>query len=371
MTSTNDTFPTWSWVSAYGPIHFRGASPRGCSLAFWGIVTSIDTQPTILTIPEPSQRDELLFYDVNYPLQAQVVAALAWQNGCIRSETPDYVLLGCPRKEYKARLWRKWPDYVTYWHDAFDAYYHTANPVFSDSDIELARVPGRILVHSQTAWFTLEHHAEERPDAESVRVGRHAFLLRNKDGLVAGGIYLTEHWAKPYKNLGRKEPVRFIALSTSQYPGTALMSGLLGECAQHLSPSALYGCGCSKPPTEQKPALPSNPESTAPQHIPSCPHHLAFSARLEHLPARKWPPRPRRWVSTSEKRDIAYTKHLADLSYFDNEGALVHQWDDVPTLNVMMVGEGGEGGVGRRVGVGQVYLRRWAEADRGFESVVI
>ncbi|KAF2501411.1 HET-domain-containing protein [Lophium mytilinum] len=369
--SANNTFPTWSWLSAYGPIHFRGASPRGCSLAFWGIVTSTNTQPTILTIPEPSRRDEVLFYDVNYPLQAHIVAALAWQTGCIRSKSHVYLLLDCPREAYKARLQLKWPDYVTYWHDAFDTYKDKANPVFSDSDIELARVPGRIMVHAQTAWFTLDYLTQESADAVTGRAGRHAFLLRSKEGLVAGGIYLPEHWASPYRKLGQGMPVRFIALSTSQYPGTALMAGLLGECSQHVDVSTLYGCGCSKTATEKETEQCSNLDTTALQHIPSCPQCSAFSERLEHLPTRQWPPRPRRWISKSEERDIAYAKHLESLSYFDAEGGLLHPWDDVPTLNVMMIGESREGGVWRRFGIGHVYLRKWGEAGPGFETVVL
>lgn len=358
-------FPTWSWTSALGPVHFRDAKPRGCSLALWGIVRENNTDSQATVILEPNDVDERMFYDVSYSFRTHVSAALAWKHGCIRSKAADDLTPNCSRFNYSTRLQERWPDYLTYWHEAFESY----NPqrVFSKSNVELARVPGHIMVHTQTAWFMLDWLAEEGADSKSGKEGRNAFLIRGDDGLVAGGIYLGQHWARPFKIPLQRKLVQFILLSTTQYPGTALMAEILGEHARLLNLSELYGCPCSR----ISPGYLSEPKLPIPQHIPSCLRHPDF---LTSPPCHPWPPRPpRRCRMNSDNQVKACAKHLADLSYFDPSGGLLHQWDDVPSLNVMMIGsdDAENTGIAFRIGIGQIYLRRWVEAAPRFETVVL
>jgi len=103
-----------------------------------------------------------------------MAAALAWHHGCIRTPLPGYSrvdeLSRPPRK-----LWELWPDHVTYWHEPFDRYKDI--DVFSRSEIDLARQPGRVMVHTQTARLHLDWLGKR-----DFSPGCHQFLIRTEDG---------------------------------------------------------------------------------------------------------------------------------------------------------------------------------------------
>lgn len=366
-TSTvGDIFPSWSWLSASGRIHFRDAVPRGCGLALWGMVTTNNTSSAAVSFAEPDESDEALFNGNQQPLQTQIVAALAWQHGCVQAEIPDYLLVNCSRWPYGDRLEQHWPNYITYWQKVFGSY--KARNVFSARDIEVARTPGRIMVYTQKASFSLEWIAADDFQSKTSRPGRNAFLIRSSNGMVAGGIYLSDHWAEEYRTSPQTKAT-FIVLSTSQYPGTTLMSDILGEHSEHLDLSTLYGCKCSKH-SNSLVMSPENQGSVSLEHVASCPQHPHFP---NQLPFQPWPLQPRRGVPGPEVRIMAFAKHLAEQSYFDSKGQLLHRWDDVPALNVLMLGPGetNDVGVARRIGLGRIYLRRWAEVRATFETVIL
>ncbi|KAF2033155.1 hypothetical protein EK21DRAFT_86584 [Setomelanomma holmii] len=68
-------------------------------------------------------------------------------------------------------------------------------------------------------------------------------------------------------------------------------------------------------------------------------------------------------------------RHHASVSYHDSEGQLMHAWDNVPKVHVMLIapsfGKGKGTGVYQRLGLGVIYLKRWVEAQSKFESVVL
>ncbi|PSN68660.1 HET-domain-containing protein [Corynespora cassiicola Philippines] len=226
-------FPTWSWISSFGHIHFRDATPRGCSVAYWGRVTTGSTG-TELKIAVPDKTDGSMFSRNNQPFQTQTGIALAWLNGCIRTKAPKFVQADCSYWELHDRLADAWPEYTAYWQSAFSGY--EKSEIFSNADIRLATSPGRIMAHTQLSAFRLDWLCEE-DDSTGNRLGRNAFLLRSNNGMVAGGIYLDRDSAKTF-NSSLKPEALFLVLSTSQYPGTALMSDMLGEHSAHIPLSA-------------------------------------------------------------------------------------------------------------------------------------
>jgi len=351
----NHIFPTWSWSSAYGPIYFKGASTRGCSLAYWAASSYLLHEDAFkISVFKPNEEDEKLFYDRSPKLESQIPGALAWLNGCIRTTTPEYLQMDTYMK-YFERLYAQWPTHALYWHEAFKEYSH--EQLFSDQDLQLARSVGRLLVHTQTASFHIEWVPENLHDPKSTNPGRNCFLIRSQDGTIAGAIYVTEHWATSYKPPNGPTQAQFIALSTAQYPVTALMADLLGNLSPNINLSQLYGCPCTR-------GL-----DVSNEHIPSCPTHPNFSESLPHHPRRQ---NPRRFGSNASDHIRAYVDHIGGLSYLDPAGTLLHQWDDPPSLNVMMLGSlNPDPRIACRVAIGQIYLKRWVKAKPVFKTTVL
>jgi hypothetical protein len=76
-----------------------------------------------------------------------------------------------------------------------------------------------------------------------------------------------------------------------------------------------------------------------------------------------------------DKYELAYAHHLNAQSYYDPNDGLLHREEHPPVLWVMMIAPKNENDVEskvyQRVGIGQVYLKRWVAADPVFESIVL
>jgi hypothetical protein len=63
----------------------------------------------------------------------------------------------------------------------------------------------------------------------------------------------------------------------------------------------------------------------------------------------------------------ALAKFFAQLSYFDIDGSLLHNWEEPPTLIVMPIAPsplvGAGSAVYEKLGIGEIYLKRWVEAS--------
>ncbi|KAJ4291608.1 hypothetical protein N0V90_009503 [Kalmusia sp. IMI 367209] len=352
--SATDTeiFPSWSWASATGSIHFHERSPRGCSVAFLGIPNSGNSCSPSVDIAEPLFYDETRFYSDKQGLGTHMAAALAWLNGCIRTETPQYLsrneLSRPPRS-----LWKFWPDYITYWHEAFD-HYKTID-VFSKSDIEIARKPGHLMIHTQIARFSLYWLGQR-----GVSPGCNQFLIRASNYTIAGSIYLGQHYAREYKEADGTEAY-FIALSTCRFPETRLSSALVDSHFEHIPLGAIYGCPCSTTAKSRFVII---------DHFSTCPQNPNFTTPVTFQPSPL--PLGGRNRKPSE-RVLAFSKYLGGLSYVDSNGDLLHPWDDVPGLSVLLIraSEKNESDVYHRIGIGRISLKRWVEAYPVFKTVVL
>ena len=49
-------FPSWSWASTTGPVHFHEQSLRGCSVALWAMMSEKNEASSMIIIAVPSQK---------------------------------------------------------------------------------------------------------------------------------------------------------------------------------------------------------------------------------------------------------------------------------------------------------------------------
>jgi hypothetical protein len=71
----------------------------------------------------------------------------------------------------------------------------------------------------------------------------------------------------------------------------------------------------------------------------------------------------------------ALAKFFAQLSYFDIDISLLHNWEEPPTLMVILIAPsplvGAGSAVYEKLCIGEIYLKRWMEASPTFESIVL
>lgn len=62
-------------------------------------------------------------------------------------------------------------------------------------------------------------------------------------------------------------------------------------------------------------------------------------------------------------------------SYRDHDEQLLHAFDNPPVLNVMLIGKkqdfGRDGEIYQRLGLGEIYLKKWVEACPSFSTIVL
>ena len=80
------------------------------------------------------------------------------------------------------------------------------------------------------------------------------------------------------------------------------------------------------------------------------------------------------WNETLEDL-LARRHHLHDQAYRDIDGVLLHDYKSPPKIHVMMIrsksGAENRGEFYERLGIGQIYLKRWVEASPEFETIVL
>jgi hypothetical protein len=209
---------------------------------------------------------------------------------------------------------------------------------------------GRVLVHTQKASLDIEQSSANPPAR---------YWIRNPAGRLIG---MFDHDSTPAAE-NSVTGLEFIVLSATDED---LGYWLKRYESVGASIGKLLGCPCLSEKYSYLDVL--KPPRTDIQHVEECPGHADFWTPLAHIPA------------TDDRleypiRDKKFLRHFAAVSYFDTNGELMHYWDQVPRLNVMMIvpstGKGRGEGVYQRAGLGCVYLKRWAEANPKFETVVL
>jgi hypothetical protein len=261
-------------------------------------------------------------------------------------------------------LSKRWPaGHFSFRNEAFGNY--AKENVFERFPPGLPGANGQIAVHAQFASFRLDcsRMHPDHPDYYSLSPGCNPTIIRLSNNRIAGSINLDAFAAQTLRRTNQQQG-HFIALSTCggfQGEVSVKESSMYEEIqspSPHISPSIFYGCPCSD-------------STTSPIHVVECPKHVDFY-------------RPCRAEESDEERyedelDDVHTRadsnHVADLSYFDVHGALLHPTYSVPTLKVMLVVPNREGYRGhttyKRLGLGQIYLKRWVEASPTFETIVL
>lgn len=137
--------------------------------------------------------------------------------------------------------------------------------------------------------------------------------------------------------------------------------------------SELFACPCLRVSPGRKEVSDASHAATELEHFEECPNHADFlkpgSAGFEAACASG---------RQSIKDDLGkrqFAKHFEQVSYFDSCGTMMHAWDSAPALNVLMIrpstGKDEGKGIYQRVGIGEIYLKRWLEAKPVFETIVL
>ncbi|PWY76100.1 HET-domain-containing protein [Aspergillus sclerotioniger CBS 115572] len=191
-----EVFPSWSWAS-----QMPRALYEGCivGLAVWAVPKEGGSSSDITLCQPASDRPLPLHSGV---LEWYEAILVAWSKGCMRRPFPLDLTRPSPlglgynneTAEEVARLWNSYAEYWQYFFGDLDN-----DTTFTSEDRKVASSGhGRILVHSQTAKFNIEHI-----------LGSCKFDIYSKNGRW---ITMTEldKYMEPYLPSGQGE---FIALS--------------------------------------------------------------------------------------------------------------------------------------------------------------
>ena len=349
VSTATDVFPSWSWISAKGKVSFRHPETQVYSLAYWCRTVQSNKTSTNLAVGGPYALASD-FYDRD--IEPYISAGLAWANGCIRSTPPEHIEFNCSKTDYSDRLRRRWPHgSATYWHEAFQGY--DEEELFKEITKELSGVTGRIMVQTQKASFTLDRACR--------RFYEDVVLIRS-NGRIAGMVEPDMNTKETILTLNMDQSsVDCIALSI---PPDSLEKSRIWQQYQELTKfsriSELYGCFCS---------LEEGAGTANTDHLVECPKHADF---LEMMPFHR---NEKDSFLCNSAHGMAFSKHMADLSYLDINGELLHDLQKPPFLYVMLIvpspTQGKRGIVYQRLGLARIYLKRWVEASPKFESIVL
>jgi hypothetical protein len=135
----------------------------------------------------------------------------------------------------------------------------------------------------------------------------------------------------------------------------------------------LFACPCIRASPDRKEGSEASYGATELEHFEECPKHADFLKPGSEGTEAACASGPRPFKDDLGKRQFA--KHFEQVSYFDSLGTMMHAWDSPPALNVLMIrpsiGKGEGTGVYQRVGIGEIYLKRWLEANPVFETKVL
>jgi hypothetical protein len=370
--------PSWSWTSSLGWKQFSfDSGTRPLALAYWGKVlnSNIDhlcpsLEPQV-DVARPVKADLNKFNVVSASASPRnshnyIVAGLAWDGSCLSKGVPKEMCVDCSREEYTRRLEQRWPDYTSYWLDTVGS--HQPSQIFTKSDIKLGNLPGRLMVRTQKARFVvcLNTAFEEVPQDFNPKE-----WIRDDTGRFVGRLHYDQNNGVRQSEQG-KESADFILLSTVTTPESLQSSLIPHDVRQKRLCDELFACPCLQVKPGGNESSETSQAGTDFEHFVECSRHADFlKPSSEETEA----------ASCSDhavKDDLGrrqFAKHFEHVSYFDSEGKMMHAWDKVPALNVLMIrpsiGQGKGTGVYQRVGIGVIYLKRWVEANPVFETMVL
>jgi hypothetical protein len=288
-----------------------------------------------------------------------VVVVLAWLSSCMRTNILSYLSIDCPKNEYENRLNDIWGRNYDWLNDFED---YREMKLFDNVKIGSLDASICLTVHTQKATLTLDLANWNRRE-DIPMPARSYCLIRDRDRRLAG--FMALNWYAAERLEGRSD-VEFIALSVCapQHPRSLAVVPYLIHYLRDLTISELYGCPCAI----------KEITTVNTTHIEECPRHTDFATSLPWSTEYRtygWTPD----IQMAGDSRHAVSKFFAPLSYLDINVSLLHDWEESPTLIVMLVAPrslvGAGSAVYEKLGIGEIYLERWVEASSTFESIVL
>lgn len=363
--SGKQTFPSWAWCSLYGPVTYRSPGVKNmdgicASLASWafpgpaGALIPVPFAPFMLECPDDHHHK---FFWAHAAWHVNTMN-FAWREGFFKKEYFTSERRDQHRGPFEGGMtstiqgiWRECLRSVPK-----DRVCHSGNtdPVFlssfsTEDKMRAWAKPGRILVFTQRASLELEYL--------STVAFKRVFALWSPNGRWMGLIGLTRSIADMHFNsiqAGGRLQMEFLALSiTSDYD-------TIWATAKELNMNIRRrNDGTWEPRTGGKQEKENIDGWVEREGIRST---GGMDYQINNM--------------AGEHRDHydSWAMHEAEVS-FTNRGQELHRPSFVTTddtlarVNVMLISQ--KDGVARRLGVGQVYMKRWKEAEREFCTAVL
>ena len=353
-TQPGPLFPSWSWTSAYGRIR----SPDGFGIVISGValwataIAGEGCQESLrFMIPHTGEWTPV------YQSVSSLISMLAWRLRCIPGEPPVDGRIDNFNSEEVERLRNLWPDYKSFWEDAFGGF--VINSPFSNDDIKAALTPSRLLVYTQEAVFKVEMMTNWETAIAKTMTGRQFaavkktpgkryFAIKSQEDTLAGLICLGADQAHQNFPDGHGAS-RFLALSVHQYP----MEGLRIKWSCNK-------CGLFHVPEFELEGLRT-----------SCPS--SYRRQSSHDPDN----------NAGSRKHMSYvlngtqTQYSPGIYFIDSRGERMPNAFHDPgpmMMNVMLIHTDAtfdDERIVQRVGIGQIYLKKWAKADRSFRTRIL
>ena len=331
--------PTWSWITAYNiDIPYDTEIP---SVALWFEVPFPGGEPEVL---KPSPHNDGKF-------NHQTIAALAIHAGLVLGKGPIEM------QPSLTSLETRWPHYGDYWKEIYTAYELNQSSVILPAHKNAASNPERILVYAQVAKFSL-HNVNQAPSSDhdyGIEV-----TIRDDQNFPVGVINIDARWFDSYI-ASQTHLVEFVALSVEK--NSMFHRNLMQSQEEPEALRRFIDCPCT---TDQRS---ENPEIF---HVDLCP----FNSYFDSLETRSM------WAemvfSFLETRLFGTKVTINDLEKRLRDGISYDALNSGPefqtyaVVNVMLIErDENEPLVARRVGVGQIYMRKWEKGNPVFETVVL
>ncbi|KAB8231582.1 HET domain-containing protein [Aspergillus alliaceus] len=302
-------FPSWSWASYHGQINH---SPSNVGLALWAVPNQ--KSATEITICRPSQG---LQWD-DYPSTTNAIGEekqhilwtvwLAWTKGCINRACPSELTLGSAYGRFQD-LFKRWPTYDVFWQEAFDG--PDLRSTFSHQDCQVAASGyGRILVHTQVTCFRIMYSAIPRANS--------ALSVQTSNGELIGRVNVSHR-----NQLDHGALCEFILLSVD----------CIGKCPNFFD---IF------------------PEDTS--------DNLAVKLTSNYI-----------FIHQKYVDSLLYRHPDGDIYPFQkyDPHPFSNNFRQIPFATAMLIETDVGTNIARRVGIGEIALRKWVEACPEFKTIIL
>jgi hypothetical protein len=350
---TNGIFPTWSWASINGAVNFPICTYQDhFSLAYWAWAErsrTADRKSFQWSHTRDAKRQGAWSFEDHFNNTIKDVIALAWMHGCFYSEVPPWLMVDCSAQEWKEGVRARWSEHdLEYLKGAFQN--KQPPQLFTSSDLRSLASAGRIISNTQISTFHVDWNSVSIPGPD----GQYG-IVRTPEGRFAGSVLLDEPSTQQLK-VQEATTVEFIALALVAFANHDDVVRHDAIKDTQVPIGVLYGCPCSNRTAETQDSV----------HISECDKNTDSNPAFSEQENRR--------VDGLPPNERAYYRHQKTVSYQNNAGEFLHT-GNAPEMKVMMIAPGpssfDKGKVFQRLGIGNIYLKRWVESSPTFESVVL